>query len=118
MPRSVPTKLPPKKKTKNKGHRRQPAQVVATSASSSVVNRDKSRHWKFEKKVSEATVYLCRELKEFEKILLCQILNEEMDVNKHSKDKQLNFLKNVVFVHKDLRKKRNVYDAICQTKKK
>ena len=33
---------------------------------------------------------------EFEKILLCQILNEEMDVNKHSKDKQLNFLKNVV----------------------
>ena len=53
MPRSVSTKLPPKKKTKNKGYRRQPAQVVATSASSSVVNRDKSRHWKFEKKVSE-----------------------------------------------------------------
>ena len=49
MPRSVSTKLPPKKKTKNKGYRRQPAQVVATSASSSVVNRDKSRHWKFEK---------------------------------------------------------------------
>ena len=35
--------------------------------------------------------------KEFEKVLLCQILNEEMDVNKHSRDKQLNFLKKCCF---------------------
>ena len=115
MPRSASAKSSLKKKTKSKGYRRQ---VVATSSSLNVVKRDKSRHWKFEKRVSEATVYLCRELKEFEKVLLCQILNEEMDVNKHSRDKQLNFLKNVVFVHKGLRKKRSVYDAICQTKKK
>jgi len=69
-----------------------------------------SRHWRFEKKVTEETIYLSRNLKEFEKIILQQILNEEVLPVKHSHDKQLEFLQNVIHIEKDLEKKRIVYD--------
>ena len=52
---------------------------------------------------------------------LDKILNEEISTGKHSIAKQLNFLKNVIYVEKDIKKNRIVYDNLVRsmsTKKK
>ena len=70
----------------------------SSSSSSSPKKYNNNRHWTFNKKVTEETIYLSRNLKEFEKIILQQILNEEISPKQHPEKKQLEFLRNVIYV--------------------
>ncbi len=84
----------------------------SSSSSSSPKKYNNNRHWTFNKKVTEETIYLSRNLKEFEKIILQQILNEEISPKQHPEKKQLEFLRNVIYVEKNIEKQRSTHDKL------